>query len=1630
MPVSERMLQKPKHVKMNGVSVFESGDWSDDAVRSGSNTGFSDPENDDDSRKKGSQSYKKYDPVNAVMDKIDAELSSMKSYNGSVQSTRGDKSQSLNQNGNTGNPKEKSERYRKVLEPPSSGMDMSRSPHIIGTAEIYSDAAGATDEERQNAPSDLDSLTAQQLDEKFKEIMMKKRGNYLDNLRASYPQSDTDTIRTEDFEKKFKSAMVYNSDDSSTMVLSDDDRLDDSLDESLPPFPSCVVDPPLNTGARLPDVSEETEATTKPRLSLQTKTLAALHPAVPVVPQMERSGRSRKRRTPYTSDAESVRTEEFELRFQDLIVPPHSQQSGQDTGQESEPVDPLHRKVREILRVSAPYKSKSRNGYHRNKAYENAKSEERPVTKKAQPDGKEARLSREELAQESERIQREMDDRKSKGPPIRREEKSPTRTAMNLSTSAINRSPSYEELRSQLPPGCPTSITGRFSPSPQERGATSSSPSPARQRTGEEEGRPMELDGLPSSPRDFIRRPSSPVERSRKYSDVQNPSTALRSFSPDRMADIRMDSPTMTSSPREKKTRASDRGEPVNLEQHREPERSRQLVRPKSRKPIDRYDDQDSDFGEAMDNSLYDRPNTSQTFNPITSSPIDRGRTRSRRSDAYEKSEQPMSRSLSERPSYSRSLFQNERSQTSPERPRSSHEGPNDSLGRISPILNGRGSPRATEEKLSVSFQDYPPPAQEEGRKSPSYLDLAYNKERPSFRSEWIAQGLPSRQPDNENEPKSFKRALHDVRTAEKQLKEIKALTEDARTQLMLTEFKRDNKQWDYERMSEDLNRRKRELKSYEDQLRSRTGDILQMDQSRLDDKTLALIQENESLKHRLRQADGVELERDELVRQLEMAKEDLFNEQKQARHKTEELKDEIENLSCQLEEMKGPFPMMDPRRIKELEDALTKVEHDKTNLIRDKAELYEELQKMSQSSKPQYRPLSGKAEELRAHLDKVCVELADAKEKNGKVEETNDRLREQIGELKRQLEREKTLKDGLLDDHKHTLQTLRKEMDTAMVQMRENMFLEKQKAIESMREDLDKGRSKTEERLQRAVIDHQKILKQKEEEVTSLIDVVGKLEKDRSLLERRIKDETEQKVQEALKQEKMKLEKDREFLMIREKEQNESRQTLKDLANELEQERQHKGTLIERISQLNRDLEEQRQMTKQAAHDRMVAVARAKDQLKHEMLQEMDRVREKLKQEHKQEIARLQDTIRRQEEELCNLRAERKLYVRPELENSLDRVERTIVNEINEECRRNSGILGNNPRKVNLKNFQVENGGYTPNGRSRTPTTAALIQPTEHKEANLRACNQDLRNHVSELKQELELQKSALMRVEREKDDIVQKVKQEIEVEKNKELDKMKQSLIKEQEQKLQQQEQSYNEKYKKCLVVIKQREEDLQTVQNQYDKWRETTDSMMSRMEHTILNSRQYNNKLGSSPHYEYSPRGEVQNHEISRLEREIRRLAENQKQMIQQNASTVEGEIKNEKMINQLKAKVALLQDENSALKSSKFNSYSVPDLSNPSLYRTPLSLPQPSHREKLAHFLEQRSKEGLMDSETVAQHQRMNRNMMSQKMMEMTRLQNSLTDQAKDLIYLGRSYGNLDRYYHPREAWYSVHDNNHY
>lgn len=60
------------------------------------------------------------------------------------------------------------------------------------------------------------------------------------------------------------------------------------------------------------------------------------------------------------------------------------------------------------------------------------------------------------------------------------------------------------------------------------------------------------------------------------------------------------------------------------------------------------------------------------------------------------------------------------------------------------------------------------------------------------------------------------------------------------------------------------------------------------------------------------------------------------------------------------------------------------------------------------------------------------------------------------------------------------------------------------------------------------------------------------------------------------------------------------------------------------------------------------------------------------------------------------------------------------------------------------------------------------------------------------------------------------------------------------------------------------------------------------------------------------------------------------------------------------------------------------------------RSPSPTPQ---QERIVNILEQRAKEGDMESDTLLDQQQRSRNMMSQKMSEMTKLQNSLTTQTK-------------------------------
>ncbi|GFN76718.1 myosin-11-like isoform x7 [Plakobranchus ocellatus] len=209
------------------------------------------------------------DPVCAILDKIDAQIDAMDAKDMSVMSKLANRERSSSRSAKFSSGQTKS------LHPGTSGSgltvsadtglgslhdselsDMDKTRPVSRSAEIFSEANltdGVTDDEREKArrldsdiPSDLDSVAAQQIDIKFKEIMRKKKvppdlpippnanrksqsssrgaaaaasqlGSKLRSRSASRPSAtmlstgygtDNESVRTEEFESKFMTLLV------------------------------------------------------------------------------------------------------------------------------------------------------------------------------------------------------------------------------------------------------------------------------------------------------------------------------------------------------------------------------------------------------------------------------------------------------------------------------------------------------------------------------------------------------------------------------------------------------------------------------------------------------------------------------------------------------------------------------------------------------------------------------------------------------------------------------------------------------------------------------------------------------------------------------------------------------------------------------------------------------------------------------------------------------------------------------------------------------------------------------------------------------------------------------------------------------------------------------------------------------------------------------------------------------------------------------------------------------------------------------------------------------------------------------------------------------------------------------
>lgn len=417
-------------------------------------------------------------------------------------------------------------------------------------------------------------------------------------------------------------------------------------------------------------------------------------------------------------------------------------------------------------------------------------------------------------------------------------------------------------------------------------------------------------------------------------------------------------------------------------------------------------------------------------------------------------------------------------------------------------------------------------------------------------------------------------------------------------------------------------------------------------------------------------------------------------------------------------------------------------------------------------------------------------------------------------------------------------------------------------------------------------------------------------------------------------------------------------------------------------------ELDEMKSSNKAAVHEKLIAVARAKEQMRQEHQSELDRIREQMKNEHKQEVDRLRETIMKQEEELRSLREERLRWARQQKEQmyNSEKFERTLINEINDECRKTSEMLGLSPRRVQINSNNDIGYKQGTNSTSKLPTTSAL--------ANLRACNEELRSHVAELQAELESQNKSQSQASRDKEEALSRLRREMETEKEEEMSRLKEKLV-------------WGLSTNEYRSMMYSPDNDMEARRSPYQSRSPVSGGSPGLVERHQATERHMR------------AMSEQQQHELERLEREINKLAMNSDQGV---APQSADDVNYAKHLAQLQTKVKQLQTENNSLRRLKLGvASSTPDLSSTNLYngvnhrKFHFRTPSPTReQQRLASNLELRLREHDYETEALTEHQRHNRDVMSKKMAEMTKLQNTLTNQAKELIQLEKSYTQLNQY----------------
>ncbi|XP_069070544.1 trichohyalin-like [Pleurodeles waltl] len=662
-----------------------------------------------------------------------------------------------------------------------------------------------------------------------------------------------------------------------------------------------------------------------------------------------------------------------------------------------------------------------------------------------------------------------------------------------------------------------------------------------------------------------------------------------------------------------------------------------------------------------------------------------------------------------------------------------------------------------------------------------------------------------------------------DVKKAENRMKESQSRADERRTELALLEFKRESS-------LKELQELEQELSAIRRQCSSARNSQLTVFQSEIS----SLVSERDELKTRLRHLESSVsfMERQELERQLNSTKTELFSEQRASRAKMEELHERLKESQKKLDDKTAEGTLLQEKVL----------------------QLSSQLRELETTTEAQIKSQSIEAEEVKKVLNKKIMDLTSTvSEQSSKIAGLEKilsekeleflRLREVISTVGAEKEAQITATNMMKEEHKQRLielhQEKNKEKELHLAELRKELQCLKQQEIQQFAESMEQIKTQAlndqAASFKKETETLMKVVESKDEEISKLKEGIQLQKASMKKLAGELKHEAKEMVQSSLFREQRKFEAEkREALQLqRENLEEERHRDLAAMKEALERERRACLSLQNMSVELQNRIQEQELLSRSLQKEKQEALEELRTALREEKLEEFRKLREELEQERAREVDRLKERLLQLEEEVRLLQEEQSeaSFREKELQAQVERAERSLVREITSACERLQDPLKGTPGRVRA---------ISP---SRTRHGSPSRLSSNHALQILNGLAEETNQYIQELRQEAEAQKRTVLHIQREKDRELKQQREQNHLEKEAALDVLKERLIQEHIEEItnlqrNQLRESGNGDSQTLRKQLREKDNELRAIQRNMARWKDETACKLARKFEEELN------------------------------------------------------------------------------------------------------------------------------------------------------------------------------------------------